>query len=51
MHLIDRVVDLFGDLDDIAYEDDSYGGVECNANLTGRLTIAGRKVPCRMSFS
>jgi len=51
VHLIDRVVDLFGDLSDIAYEDDSFGGVECNANLTGKLTIAGRAVPCRMSFS
>ncbi|NBV21135.1 MAG: gfo/Idh/MocA family oxidoreductase [Proteobacteria bacterium] len=51
VHLVDRVVDLFGDVSDIAYEDDSFGGVECNANLTGKLSIAGRNVPCRMSFS
>jgi predicted dehydrogenase len=51
VHLIDRVVAVFGDLHDIAYEDDSFGGIECNASLTGKLTIAGRAVPCRMSFS
>ena len=52
VHLIDRVLWLFGGmLEDIEYEDDSYGGVESNAALRGTLSISGRKVPCRFALS
>ena len=51
VHLLDRVLWLFGDIDDLAYEDDSFGGFETNARLTGRLAIGGRPVPTRMEFS
>ena len=51
VHLLDRVLWLFGDLTDVEFEDDSYGGVESNARLRGQLTLQGRAVPCRMAFS
>ncbi len=51
VHLLDRVLWLFGELDDIAYEDDAFGGFESNARLTGTLRIGGRPVPTRMEFS
>lgn len=51
VHLLDRVLWLFGDLDDIAYEDDSFGGFESNARLSGVLRIGDRPVPARMDFS
>jgi predicted dehydrogenase len=51
VHLLDRVLWLFGHLDDIAYEDDAFGGFESNAKLTGALHIGGRRVPTRMEFS
>jgi predicted dehydrogenase len=51
IHAVDRVVWLFGMPADIEYEDDAYGGVECNALVRCVLTIEGRKVPCRMQFS
>ena len=51
VHLLDRVLWLFGDLTEIAYEDDSFGGFESNAKLTGVLHIGGRPVPARMEFS
>jgi predicted dehydrogenase len=51
IHAVDRAVWHFGMVEDIQYEDDSYGGVECNALLRGQLTIDGRRVPCRMQFS
>lgn len=51
VHLLDRVLWLFGDLGDIAYEDDAFGGFESNAKLTGTLQIGGRAVPTRMEFS
>jgi predicted dehydrogenase len=51
VHLLDRVLWLFGDLSDIAYADDSYGGMESNAELSGNLRIHGRRVPCQMAFS
>ena len=52
VHLIDRVLWLFGGrLDDITYEDDSYGGVESNAVLCGNLPIGGQAVPCRFTLS
>lgn len=51
VHLLDRVLWLFGDLHDIAFEDDAFGGFESNANLTGTLRIGGRAVPTRMAFS
>lgn len=52
VHLLDRVLWLFGGLDDVAYEDDAFGdGFESNARLTGSLRIGGRDVPARMDFS
>jgi predicted dehydrogenase len=51
VHLLDRVLWLFGDLTDIVYEDDAFGGFESNAKLTGVLHIGGRPVPTRMEFS
>ncbi len=51
VHLLDRLLWLFGDLDDIGYADDAFGGVETNAHLTGSFTIAGHRVPARMNFS
>jgi predicted dehydrogenase len=51
VHLLDRVLWLFGDLTEIAYEDDSFGGFETNAKLTGVLQIGGRPVPARFEFS
>lgn len=51
IHLVDRVMWLFGDLHDIECEDDSYGGVESNAILRARLMVDGQSVPCRMAYS
>jgi predicted dehydrogenase len=51
VHVLDRLLWLFGDLDGIAYEDDSFGGFETNARLTGTFAIAGHRVPARMEFS
>ncbi len=44
------VLDGFvGEVEEIA--DDSYGGVEANAELRARVLMNGRKVPVRFSFS
>jgi len=51
IHMVDAVVWLFGDLSDVEYADDSYGGVEANAELRARVLMNGRKVPVRFSFS
>jgi predicted dehydrogenase len=52
VHLLDRVLWLFGDLHDIEYEDDAFGGVETNALLRGVLQgDGGQRVPARMEFS
>jgi predicted dehydrogenase len=51
VHLLDRVLWLFGELAEIAYEDDSFGGFESNARLSGVLRIGGRPVPARLEFS
>ena len=51
VHLLDRVLWLFGDLDEIRYEDDAFGGFESNAKLTGLLHVGGRPVPARFEFS
>lgn len=51
VHLLDRVLWLFGDLEDLAFEDDALGGFESNARLAGTLRIGGRPVPARMEFS
>jgi predicted dehydrogenase len=52
VHLLDRVLWLFGDLTAITYEDDAFGrGFESNAKLTGVLHIGGRPVPARFDFS
>jgi predicted dehydrogenase len=51
VHFIDRMVFLFGDLSDIAMWDDSYGGFESNALMSGVLRVNGRQVPCSAAFS
>lgn len=51
IHYLDRVLWLFGDLGQLAYEDDAFGGFETNARLSGVLRIGGRAVPARMDFS
>jgi predicted dehydrogenase len=51
VHFIDRMAWLFGDLSDITMWDDSYGGFEANALMSGTLTVNGRAVPCSSAFS
>jgi predicted dehydrogenase len=51
VHTLDRVLWLFGPLSAVGYEDDSFGGFESNARLTGELQIEGRRVPARLEFS
>ena len=51
VHIVDRVTWLFGDLHELAYEDDSYSGFESNALLSGKLVGQGPPVACRMQFS
>lgn len=51
IHVLDLVVWLFGGMDHIQYEDDSYGGVESNAIIRGTLNIKGREVPCHVGAS
>jgi predicted dehydrogenase len=51
IHLIDRILQLFGPLSGLELEDDSYGGPESNAILRATLNVAGNVVPCRMAFS
>lgn len=51
VHFLDRVLWLFGDLADLAYEDDACGGFESNAKLSGTLRIGERPVPARLEFS
>jgi predicted dehydrogenase len=51
IHMVDAVVWLFGEVSDIQYADDSYGGVESNAELRGTVRVNDREVPLRLSFS
>jgi predicted dehydrogenase len=51
VHLLDRIIWLFGDIELADYADDSFGGVESNAELTGTISVGNQKVPCRMAFS
>ncbi len=51
IHLVDRVLWLFGQVTEVEYEDDSFGGFETNARLRGVLHIANQRVPARMEFS
>jgi predicted dehydrogenase len=51
IHMLDALLWLFGDLSDIAYADDSLGGLEANAELRGSVMVSGDKVPVRLSFS
>jgi predicted dehydrogenase len=51
VHMLDRVIWLFGDLINLHYQDDSYGGVESNGLLTADLHMPQGTVPFRGSFS
>src|SRR4029077_3912918 len=51
IHMVDAIVWLFGDLYDIEYADDSFGGLEANAELRGTVVVNRHRVPVRLSFS
>ncbi len=51
VHVLDLVVWLFGGLRRIEYRDDSFGGMEANAVLSGVLDLDGHEVPCRVAAS
>ncbi len=51
IHMVDAVIWLFGDLSDLEYADDSYGGLEANAELRATVVMNRRTVPVRFSFS
>ncbi|HEX4157424.1 MAG TPA: Gfo/Idh/MocA family oxidoreductase [Rhizomicrobium sp.] len=51
IHVIDLVVWLFGEIFQIEFEDDSFGGVEANGILRGAVTVDGRPVPCHVAAS
>jgi predicted dehydrogenase len=51
IHMVDALVWLFGDLGDVEYADDSFGGLEANAELRGTVVVNGHSVPVRLSFS
>jgi predicted dehydrogenase len=51
IHIVDRVTGLFGPIEVLSFEDDSFGGVESNAFLAGRVPVLGRPIPCSMLFS
>lgn len=51
IHVLDRMVWLFGNLSHLEFEDDSYGGYETNAVLRGRLKIAGNEAAFRIAIS
>lgn len=51
IHMVDALVWLFGDLCDIEYADDSFGGLEANAELRGTVFVNGHRVPVRLSSS
>ena len=51
IHVLDLVVWLFGEVRQIQYQDDSYGGVEANGVITGSIEIGGRPVPCTVATS
>jgi predicted dehydrogenase len=51
IHVIDLVCWLFGEIGEIQYEDDSYGGTEANGVLRGTVSVGGRKVSCRVAAS
>ncbi|MGC2414139.1 MAG: Gfo/Idh/MocA family oxidoreductase [Stellaceae bacterium] len=51
IHVVDLVYWLFGEINDIQFEDDSYGGTETNGILRGNVRIKDRAVPCRVAAS
>jgi predicted dehydrogenase len=51
VHLLDRLIWIFGELRGFEYMDDSYGGCESNAILKGYFEINGNRVPCRLAVS
>ncbi|NQU11705.1 Gfo/Idh/MocA family oxidoreductase [bacterium] len=51
IHMLDRAVWLFGDLEVESFQDDSYGGFEANGVLAGRFHIQNRAVPARVAAS
>jgi predicted dehydrogenase len=51
IHIIDLVSWLFGEIANIGYEDDSFGGTEANGVLYGTVRAQGRDIPCRVAAS
>jgi predicted dehydrogenase len=51
IHVIDLVSWLFGDIGDIQYEDDSFGGTETNGALRGTVRVKESGVRCRVAAS
>jgi predicted dehydrogenase len=51
IHVVDLVSWLFGDISNIQYHDDSYGGTETNGILRGTVRVGRREVSCRVAAS
>jgi predicted dehydrogenase len=51
IHVIDLLSWLFGEIDQVQYEDDSYGGTEANGVLRGTVRVRERDIPCRVAAS
>ena len=51
IHMLDRLLWLFGPLTDLTYHDDAFGGFEANAVVAGAFALAGRQVPARLTVS
>jgi predicted dehydrogenase len=51
VHWLYRLLYWFDDYRIESYLDDRDGGVEANAEVACRLTLAGREIPCEMYFS
>jgi predicted dehydrogenase len=51
VHVLDLMVWIFGEIRQVQYQDDSYGGVEANGIISGTIEISGRAVPCTVATS
>jgi predicted dehydrogenase len=51
IHVLDLVSWLFGEIGDLQYEDDSYGGTEANGVLRATIRVKRREVPCQVAAS
>ena len=51
IHVLDLIVWMFGELHQITYRDDSFGGMEANGILSGVIKSGDREIPCRVAAS